>query len=368
MTALQGHDLSSLRRQNGRAVLAALWSQDDAQTVRQLASVTKLSRPTIEAALSDLSTQGLVSTESPKSRGSGRPSRAYSLKASGGVVIGIDAGPHGISGTIGDLRGDPLASHSSPAADLSGCEDALSAIHHEIDYLLASTPHARHEVRALTIALPGIVDPTGNLAVSTVVPDWVTGGLLERISAAYPGAHVSIDNDAKLAALAELDQGSIALGETAIVLQAGHRISAAIVVEGRVARGAHGAAGEIGALSSLGWSTAYERLKSDGDPATSLLFAASEGNPRALDIVDQFADNIAEGLSALSLSIDPHRTIIGGGISNVGEPLAEALRTRIAARAIFPPELVLSSLGAHAPQRGALTRAAEHVRESLLSR
>ena len=368
--AVRGSDLTTLRRLNGRAVLTALWDAADPRTVTQLATTTALSRPTVEAALADLQETGLVHAEAARTNGSGRPARAYRLAADAGVVIGVDAGPHGIGAVLGDLRGDELASHHLPSADLTDGATALRAILHAIDHLLAGTTHARDHVRALAIATPGIVGPDGDLVLSTVVPDWISHGLLAHLRAAYPHTHVVLDNDAKLAALAEIEIGAIAQDETAIVLQAGHRISAATVVDGRVARGAHGAAGEIGALESLGWQSAYARFERHADDLEStvaLFSAASDGDALALEAVAQLADGIADGLSALALAIDPHRIVVGGGVSAVGEPFADALRERITARTLFAPELTLSALGGLAPRRGALALAARHVREAALS-
>jgi DNA-binding transcriptional MocR family regulator len=60
VSELRGHDLSTLRKLNNRAVLAALYSQEGPFTVRGLADAAGLSRPTVEAALAELSESGWV--------------------------------------------------------------------------------------------------------------------------------------------------------------------------------------------------------------------------------------------------------------------------------------------------------------------
>ncbi|MFC9558054.1 ROK family protein [Agromyces sp. NPDC056965] len=370
MTSLRGTDLAAMRRLNGRAVLTALWETEDARTVSQLAHETDLSRPTVEAALADLVTAGLVQVDSPRTTGAGRPARGYRFAADRGVVVGLDVGPHGITGMVGDLRGRELHRQHLDDLDLQDGSAALAAVTSTIDHLLASTPHTHADVAAITVAVPGIVGVDGELVLTTVVPDWLESGLPARVRAAYPQAAVTFDNDTKLAALAEIRLGTVGPGETAIVLQAGYRISAATIVEGRVTRGAHGAAGEIGALERLGWSSAYERLEHSSSPYGSprqLFTAANTGDADAISIVQSFTTDISDGLGALVLAVDPHAVVVGGGISGVGEVLVASLAENLAARSLFPPELRTSRLGAAAPCHGALVRAADHVRALELS-
>lgn len=370
MTSLHGSDLADLRQLNSRAVLACLYGAPDPLTVRELADATRLSRPTVEATLTALLASGHAQ-ESTRDRpaGRGRPARAYRFAADAGVTVGLDIGPHGITGLLGDLRGAALHEERRTGIDLSSGAAAFDALTGMVDSLLANTPHTRADIVALAVGVPGVVDSHGEIALTRVVPDWVDSDIPARIRAAYPKVTIDFDNDAKLAALAELEWGAARGADNAIFVLVGRRIAAATVVDGRLARGSHGAAGEIGALPSLGWAAAYERMMhTSGDRPTALAMftAAAAGDASARLAVEQFAGDIAAGLAALTLAIDPDRIIIGGGIAQAGGLFLDHLAGALEPLCLFRPQLVTSELGQSGVARGALARAVRRVREDLL--
>jgi predicted NBD/HSP70 family sugar kinase len=369
MTTALGTDLAAMRRLNGQAVLTLLWNTTKPMTATQVARATGLSRTTIEAVLAELQAAELVRVDSPRVRGAGRPARGYRFAADRGIVAGLDVGAHSIMGMLGDLRGKPLGEPLRTERDLQGADVALDAIVATVHGLLAATRYSLDDLEAVTIALPGIVDAEGEPKVTTVVPDWLAHGLADRIRGRFLGTHVTFDNDTKLAARAEIERGTVSVDETAIVLRTGQRISAATVVDGRVVRGAHGAAGEIGALERIGWADAYERFSSRAAtyPSPRELFEhARAGEPDAVAAVDAFAEDIADGLGALVLAIDPHAVVVTSSIPDASDTITDALRAALPGRTLLMPEVRSSDLGSEGPCRGALARAAEHERARLL--
>ncbi|PVE93995.1 MULTISPECIES: ROK family transcriptional regulator [unclassified Microbacterium] len=359
-----GTDLAAMRRLNGQAVLTTLWDEGGPLTASRLAASTELSRTTVEAVLAELLDADLIRSEQLRPRGAGRPARGYRLAADRGVSVGIDIGPHGIAGIAGDLRGTVAAPHRRIEQDLSGGADAVTAITEIVESLLEESTASTRELAALTVGIPGIVDADGHPVKTTVVPDWLAVDIDAHLRRMFPGATIAFDNDTKLAAFAEIENGTIGADETAVLLRIGNRISAASVVEGRVARGAHGAAGEIGALQRVAWPQAQQRLSARAEDGLELLFRRHGGSDEA---IAEFAAGIADGLGALVLAIDPHAVVVSSSIPEASDRLADALRSELAGRALFVPELRTSSLGAAAPCLGALAVSSVAARERLFS-
>jgi predicted NBD/HSP70 family sugar kinase len=138
-----------------------------------------------------------------------------------------------------------------------------------------------------------------------------------------------------------------------------------LVLDGRLRRGEHGAAGEIGhvpvdpagppcscgqrgCLETVASGSALAAAWPSGDqPAAQALFeAAAGGDEKAVAIRDRFAAGVADAVRVLSLSVDPRTVVLGGGVAQLGEQLltvvAEALR-RQAAESPFLASLDLAS-------------------------
>jgi predicted NBD/HSP70 family sugar kinase len=363
-----GTDLAAMRRLNDHAVLTTLWEADGPLTATQLATVTGLSRTTVEAVLPGMLESGLALAEQLRPNRAGRPARGYSFAAEHGVSVGIDIGPHGIAGIAGDLRGTVIVPHRRIEKDLSDGEDAVAAVIDLVNTLLDAAPATR-ELAALTVGIPGIVDASGHPVKTTVVPDWLAADIDAHLRRAFPEAKIAFDNDTKLAAIAEIESGAVGPDETAVLLRIGNRISAASIVDGRVARGAHGAAGEIGALGRVAWPQAQQRLTTRAAGQIERLFlGGGDLSDQADAAVSEFAADIADGLGALVLAIDPHAVVISSSIPAASIRLAEALSRELSGRALFLPEVRASVLGAAAPCLGALAVSTTAVHERLFDR
>lgn len=147
-----------------------------------------------------------------------------------------------------------------------------------------------------------------------------------------------------------------------IYVLVGRSISVGLLLGGRLHAGHNGAAGEIGVLRDVGWYTAFDRLLSygKGDPAEAakrVFDAVRNGDPRAETIV---AD-LATGVAATVLTVDPQLVVIGGGLSQAGELLTEPLRAELTRRCLFPVHVETSTLGGELVALGAVRLALDHA-------
>jgi predicted NBD/HSP70 family sugar kinase len=168
--------------------------------------------------------------------------------------------------------------------------------------------------------------------------DWLPMG--QRLSELI-GVPVLVENDVNAATL-----GAVALSgaDDLVYISIGTGLAAGLVLEGRLRRGDHGAAGEIGhvpvdpsgALCGCGQRGCLETVASGSalaaawpsgnePPAQALFAAAAHGDRAAVAVRDRFADGVAEAVRVLSLSVDPRTIVLGGGVAQLGDPLLAAV-------------------------------------------
>jgi len=263
------------------------------------------------------------------------------------AAIGLDIGATKTLGVVVDEQGAIRASVRRPTVPgaqgvLATAVDVVEALRRQVGEA-ASGP--------IGVGVPGLVDARGGAvkhAVNLGVDgDWLPVG---RLLAELVGVPVLVENDVNAATL-----GAVALSgaDDLVYLSIGTGLAAGLVLDGRLRRGDHGAAGEIGhvpvdpagPLCSCGQRGCLETVASGSalaaawpsgeQPAAQALFAAAAaGDREAANIRDRFADGVAEAVRVLSLSVDPRTIVLGGGVAQLGEPLliavTEALRRQTA--------------------------------------
>jgi predicted NBD/HSP70 family sugar kinase len=362
-----------LRQMNSRAILDELLRDDVSRTVTELGRTVGLSRPTVEAALADLVDQGWVTEAEAIAtpNKAGRRAKRFAADASAGSVLGVDLGLHGIVGVRADLRGVTLARVEERYTDLADAEQAWSSVQDVVRRLTSPVggtvglPAGGAPVLGATFGVPAVVDRDGAIDYTVAVPEWVERRVPGRIQDLFPGVATFFDNDAKLAATAESRWGRFHGVRDGLYLVMGRQIGAALVVDGSLARGARGAAGEMGGIASTGWPAAPARLEaripSDTD-LESVFAAAAQGSVPAVETVRAFAADVAPGVVQLVTTIDPEVVVVGGEVLPAAEVFCAALAEIVTPQLRHPVAFTPSTVGRDAVARGALARSLAHVR------
>ena len=186
------------------------------------------------------------------------------------------------------------------------------------------------------------------------------------------GLPVTLENDINLAALGEQWQGVARGVRDFVFLSVGTGMGAGVVLDGKLHRGHHGAAGEIdfalAAVDSLDpaapeISALAARLAAH-DGATSLaapfdprtIFgAARTGDGVARATVDEVARRIALHIAPIAAVADVELVVLGGGIGANGDLLLAPVGRLLGEWLPFPPRLEVSTLGEAAVLVGALS-------------
>ncbi len=379
-----------LRLMNCAAVLQAIRSTGTAR-LADLIRTTGLSRPTVTAAVSTLIRDGWVEEteasddDSPRM---GRPARVVRFRADARHVVGIDVGPHTVGGAAADLNGNVVATARRDVDEPTSYATLLEHVDAILSLVLERAGVARSSVAAVGVGTPGIVDERrGAVVQAPSVPGW--GSLdLSRALQTSIDCPVHVENDVNLAAIAERANGRSDEADDLVLIQWGARVGAAVLKQGRLHRGTHGAAGEIGFIdleeqpqgvqadglgpleATMGTAQIARRTHElggqAGDDVAAVLHAAAEGDPCALQAVDEAAARFARGLAPFLAAIDPELVVIGGGIMLAGDAMLAAVRRHLTSRALVVPRLELSSLGNNAVALGAVRLALDHAERQLL--
>lgn len=364
-----------LRQMNSRAILDELLRDDVSRTVTELGRTVGLSRPTVEAALADLVDEGWVTEAEAIAtpNKAGRRAKRFAADASAGSVLGVDLGLHGIVGVRADLRGVTLARVEERYTDLADAEQAWSSVQDVVRRLTAPVGGTvggsvgGAPVLGATFGVPAVVDRDGAIDYTVAVPEWVERRVPGRIQDLFPGVATFFDNDAKLAATAEARWGRFHGVRDGLYLVMGRQIGAALVVDGSLARGARGAAGEMGGIASTGWPAAPARLEAripSGTDLESVFAAAAQGSVSAVETVRAFAADVAPGVVQLVTTIDPEVVVVGGEVLPAAEVFCAALDEIVTPQLRHPVVFAPSTVGRDAVARGALARSLAHVRSA----
>ncbi|WP_405149629.1 ROK family transcriptional regulator [Sphaerisporangium sp. NBC_01403] len=367
-----GGDLSRLRRLNSLAAIRALRGAEPL-TLSVLAERTGLSRPSTKDVMDELVGLGWVEEVHPVSGTMGRPARRYRFRADGGHVVGVDIGAHKVLAALADLDGNVLAETRHTVDPDTPTEVRLDAIDKAVSGCLALAGLAREDLWALTAGTTGLVDPEGRIALSTAIRNWSGLDLAGRLAEMFP-CRVLVENDSKLAALAEWQRGVAHGARDVLFLHAGRRTGAGLIVGGRLHRGFAGSAGEISLLPLSQWAAGSAPLDDSPvvpagtppqDAARYVLSAARDGNAAAMESVERYVEVLALGAAMMVLTVDPELVILGGSFSRAADVLLPPLRRRLAEVCMRTPELRTSTLGDECVVLGGIGYAIDHLDSQL---
>jgi predicted NBD/HSP70 family sugar kinase len=350
-------------RERNAALCAVTLRDLGPATVADLAGRTGLSRPTVEAGLDVMVRRGLVSALTELTgggRGMGRPARVYEFQPRAGYVAAVDVGVHRVRVVVADLGGAVVGRLDEPTGDGAVGPERMAVVRRVIDRCLADAGVAASDMAGMGIAVTGMVGPDGRLIVSRNLPDWEGVDVGGRLQREY-GCPVAVENDIRMAALAEHRLGAARLANDVVYLFAGHRVSMGLILGGELRRGHHSAAGEIGAIAfSAAVDEGRDQLKwTSGGTGEEVFRLAAEGDDRARQEVAQFVAGLARGIAIVAMAIDPDLIVVGGGLSQAGGVLLDPLRDAVNKVITVPvnPSIVASEFGAESVVLGTLVHA-----------
>ncbi len=275
------------------------------------------------------------------------------------AVIGIDLGGTKTAGIV--LNGESIVARDRTDTDASSQESVLSCLLEMGARMREAAERLGLSVNALGLGIAGFID--FERGVVTEAPNHpLKDARVKDILEAETGLAVFVDNDANMAALAEARMGAGKGSRYLVHLTLGTGIGGGIIIDGRVYRGAQGAAAELGhmivledgPLCNCGARGCLEALSSGVAIYRRVEEAAAAG--RASPALEEFlADPLAFSAEALGRHADA-----GDGLAReIFQAAGHHLGTGIASLVnVFNPDVVTLS--------GGLLGCLHHMEEAML--
>jgi predicted NBD/HSP70 family sugar kinase len=388
MTGISAWDRKAPKGTSAIAVrVLELIASGQASSRAELAELLGTAASTVSLTVAQLVDRGLIAEEGTQSSTGGRPRKVLRLGSRDEFAVAADLGGRhariGVvlpGGGLTDVSTVPFLLDDGPEAALPRLAETLEAL---------AERRGRGGLRGVGLSLPGPVDiASGSVVLPSRMPGWnrfpVTDWLEERF-----GIPAAVDNDANCMAVGEHTVRPAGRRQT-IMVKIGSAIGAGVIADGRLYRGATGAAGDIthirieagadipcscgntGCLETVASGAALVRiLRERGAEVNSLEEVAQlalDADPLATRAVRQAGEYLGQVLAANVNFFNPDAVYLGGILSTL-EPFVAAVRSRLyeSCHPLVTEHLTIerASLGADAGLVGAgqfaLQRALAHA-------
>jgi predicted NBD/HSP70 family sugar kinase len=329
--------------------------------VRQLASVPGMSRAalaetvgltksTISMLVRELMDEGWLSESALRTTGAlGRRATPLHIDGSRLALLGADLGITAARMVATNLLGEVLAEQELPYSDASDATSCIRQMADGLQALAASEALATRTVLGVGVGLHGVVDDATGILQHAPHQGWRNIDVGSQLRALFEGTQLSglplfIQNEANVAALAELEFSGESGTDPLIYLSINYGVGAGIIVNGRLLTGLYGFAGEVGhtilqqggplcscgrrgcADALIGLQALMDEVYGKLQPSTPeqlerLFTQADAGDEHAARAVQAAGHNLGVLLNNLWVAFDPMCIVIGGAALRLGERL-----------------------------------------------
>ncbi|MFD6533162.1 ROK family protein [Streptomyces sp. NPDC060184] len=359
--------LAQLRRGHEERVLGLLRRHGQLSRA-ELGRLSGLSRTTLYDIVATLVAGGAVvpGAADPGPRKRGRPVEHLTLDPAAGQALGIDFARRSVHVAAANVAHEMIGSASLPHPPDLPWEGRVDLA----EKLVASLADGALRLSSLgaTGAVGvGVVGPVRRTETEEGAraaedrritrPGGGHGGpladLVELLAARF-GAPVLIDNNTRLAALAEATWGAAAGSRDVLYLRLSHGVGGGLVVNGALHRGVDGLAGELGHITAdpsggpceCGGTGCLETVASVGAVLAAyreqggkagdfdgFLAASEDGDTVAEDVLRRAGTAVGTVLASVVGALGPSTIVLGGELAGAGDallrPVADALDAHV---------------------------------------
>lgn len=277
------------------------------------------------------------------------------------MIVGVDLGGTSIKLALLTNNGEFIDKWEVPTDKSDSGKHIPKTITIAIEEKLKQMDKTKEDIAGIGIGAPGSVRLEDGLIFAAVNLGWVNFPLKEILEN-ESGIPVIVDNDANIAAVGEMWKGAGNGAKDVVMVTLGTGVGGGVIVNGDVAHGISGSAGEIGhitvqlengvlcncgktgCLETISSATGIARIAneklqnttketilkemSNDSPITAkdVFEAYSNGDEVAEEIVNHVMRYLALVLAGVGNTLNPENIIIGGGVSNAGEMLLKPLK------------------------------------------
>ncbi len=305
--------------------------------------------------------------------------------------IGVDIGGTGIQAGLVNLQGEIIGQRECATNSKAGFIKVMESIRRLIDGLLMDYSLTHEDIEMIGFGVPSFINQKGE--VTCVNLNWYEEAFMTTLREIFPEFKVAAENDATVAALAEVKFGSMKDYPYAVMLTLGTGLGAGIIINGKPFVGAHGMGSELGHVvigindfkCKCGNNGCFETFCSatgivrytkklirmgrksclvdvcKGDinrlSAKKVFDAYRIGDEVAVQSINRFRRYLAIGIANIINTLDPHIIAIGGGVSRASDIILDGLEDEIRKHILYKKEtfakVVVATLGNEAGIVGA---------------
>ncbi len=272
------------------------------------------------------------------------------------VYFAIDIGGTAVKLGLVDETGAVLAKAEESVSFDGYKTPVLTTVLKAAEAFLQAQGKTPANLAGIGVSATGQIDSKAGVVAGTCgnLPNYIGSPIKAELEAKF-GLPVTVANDANCMCLGEVWVGG-AKGYTDVIgVTLGTGVGGGILTGGRLLEGARGLGGELGhyrthaldgvqcTCGAVGcWeryaaTTALVRAAQARNPewkdGRAIFAAAQAGNETVLALLDQWIDEIAQGLAGMVHIFNPQLILIGGGVSAqqklLIDPLAEKVRSSV---------------------------------------
>jgi predicted NBD/HSP70 family sugar kinase len=380
-------DQLAVRRHNLSLVLTHLRAVGPRSRAR-VAAETGLNKATVSSLVAELVGRGLVAEGATERGAVGRPSQQIDLDGTNFFTIGTEINVDYLAAVAMNVRGEVVAEQrtSLDAASL-GLGPVLRRLSRLVGTLVDPVTARGGRLVGLTVAVPGLADRASGTVLRAPNLGWADTPVVAELRRLLddPPYPILLDNEANLAARAEMEAAGRSTVRNLILLTGAAGVGGGIVADGQLVRGGQGLAGEVGHMqldpdgatcgcgrrgcweTVVGLNALLVAAADEDDPVRDpsldlvqrldvLRSRAEAGDPRTLDALTRTGTWLCSGAGLLINLFNPEVLVLGGHFAVLGpwlaEPLAGCLPDRVFAPGAGGVRVELSTLGFGAAARG----------------
>ncbi|MBB3660361.1 putative NBD/HSP70 family sugar kinase [Rhizobium sp. BK650] len=329
-----GSSPRKIRQNNIVAALQTIYSHRRLSRA-DLARKLGMNRSSSGEIVAELTQSGFVqeseesSKQRPEQSRAGRPGIMLELVAEAAFFVGIEIGVEHISAVVVDLSADVRVcrklAFQTPSATVE------EAVGRAIELITdAMSKGMLQRCKGFGISTPAHIRPDGFVALAPII-GWRDVPLKEIGRSAFPtDVPIAVENDANAFAIGDSYRHGAAGVTLFLLMETG--VGGGIVIDGKLFRGGHGLAGEIGhTLVPGSGGQKFEQLigrevlirqyreatgRADGD-LQEFLIDVRDRVPDAVNIAETWSRHLAYALLQACRLIDPDRIVLGGSVASL---------------------------------------------------
>ncbi len=308
-------------------------------------------------------------------------------------TLGVDLGGTNTAAGIITEEGTLLGQASVPTRQTDP-DSVLAGIVSASKQAMQKTGISKKDLHAVGIGIPGLIASSKGPVIFAPNVGWKNTNPVPDLEKVF-GVPVILGNDGACAALGEAVGGSGRQYRNIVMLTLGTAVGGGVVFDGTLFQGFGAFGGELGHIPlkrrgaapcscgrrgcfqqyASGFALIWQTRKVAQAHHESLIWdlcgqdldqidgrtafrAAAMGDPMGKGIVERYIEDLSEGISGLINIFRPDAFVIGGGVSNEGDPLFVPLNQKVsglcyASELIGSPPVIPAVLGSSAGILGA---------------